>query len=78
MTFQVFFNTFLPYLIEVLIRDMKKSCPIGIDLWHAVEFSRYGRALSSDLSLFKGRISKLSQAQSRGQIPQLATSKTLE
>jgi len=34
-----------PYLIEV----------IGIDLWHAVEFSRYGRAPIEDVSPFSGQ-----------------------
>ena len=38
MTFEVFFNTFLPYLIEVLIRDMKKHAPLALT---------YGTLLSS-------------------------------
>ena len=47
-----------PYLIEV----------IGIDFWHAVEFSRYGCALKPRISpVFQGRPPNLVHTPRHGQ-----------
>ena len=46
---------------------------IGIDLWHAVEFSRYGCALGHGISsIFQGRPPNLLHARERGQTGQCA------
>lgn len=51
----------LRYLNSKVFGDAKKS-HIGIDLWHAVEFSRYGCALLPKISLrFQGRPTNLVQ-----------------
>jgi hypothetical protein len=50
-----------------VFRHGKKS-HIGIDLWHAVEFSRYGCALLLKISLhFQGRPTNLVQGHLCGQ-----------
>ncbi|TRZ87214.1 MAG: hypothetical protein D4R83_02950, partial [Streptomycetaceae bacterium] len=48
-------------------RHAKRS-HIGIDLWHAVEFSRYGCALLLEIALhFQGRLTNLVQRRLCGQ-----------
>jgi hypothetical protein len=50
------------------IKSMTKQATIGIDLWHAVEFSRYGCALRLRISPdFQGRSPNLVHARRRGQ-----------
>jgi hypothetical protein len=47
---------------------MTNKATIGIDLWHAVEFSRYGCALLCRISpTFQGRSPNLVHARRRGQ-----------
>ncbi len=47
---------------------MTNKATIGIDLWHAVEFSRYGCALIHRISPdFQGRSPNLVHARGRGQ-----------
>ena len=47
-------------------RHAKRS-HIGIDLWHAVEFSRYGCALVPKFPPFSGQTDKLSGVHAEGQ-----------